>query len=154
MNIGDIRTPHVIVTYPDSPLAEAAQLMRQHHVGALVVLDPHDPQHRPKGMLTDRDIVCGQILKQADLYCLTVGDVMSHDPLTLRIDTTLAKGIDAMNLRGVRRAPVVDRDGSLVGIVTLDNLLPAVASELEELAKLMRTQARHEPPQFRSGMHQ
>jgi CBS domain-containing protein len=144
MNIGDIRTAHVVVTYPDRPLVEAARLMRQHRIGALVVLDPHDPQRQPRGMLTDRDIVRGQVLKGADLHCLVVGDVMSHDPLSLRIDMSLAEGISAMNARAVRRAPLVDHNGSLVGIVTLDNLLPAVASELKGLAKLMGAQAHRE----------
>jgi CBS domain-containing protein len=146
MNIGDIRTTRVIVTHPDQPLAQAARLMRQEQVGSLVVLDPRDPQRRPIGMLTDRDIVRGQLFKGADLYCLTVGDVMSMHPLCLGIETNLAAGIDAMNARAVRRAPVTDRDGSLVGIVTLDDLLPAVAAELYELAKLIKSQTHRGAP--------
>jgi CBS domain-containing protein len=140
MIIGDIRTTRVIVTHPDRPLAEAARLMREERVGSLVVVNPHDPQRRPIGMLTDRDIVGGQVFKGADLYCLTVGDAMSMHPLCLGIEMNLGDAIDAMNARAVRRAPVTDRDGSLVGIVTLDDLLPAVASELHELAQLMKSQ--------------
>lgn len=140
MNIGNVRTTHVVVTYPDRPLAEATRLMREKHVGALVILDMTDPQRRPQGILTDRDILRGQLSKGADLHCLVVGDVMSRDPLCLRIDMTLAEGLEAMKARAVRRAPVIDRDGSLVGIITLDDLLPAVASELQDLAKLMSAQ--------------
>jgi len=146
MNIGDIRTTRVIVTYPDQPLAQAARLMRENQVGSLVVLDPHDPQQRPVGMLTDRDIVRGQVFRKADMYCLTVGDVMSNSPLCLSIEMSLADGIDAMKARSVRRAPVTDRNGALVGIVTLDDLLPAVASELHELAKLMKSQIHRGTP--------
>ncbi len=141
MNIGDIRTAQVFVTDPDRPLAEAARAMRDSHVGALVVVYTEDPQRRPRGILTDRDIVRGQLSKDADLYCLTVGDVMSRDPLCLRTDMSLGEGIEAMNSRAVRRAPVVDAAGSLVGIVTLDDLLPAIAAELRSLAQLMGTQA-------------
>jgi CBS domain-containing protein len=151
MNIGDIRTPHVVVTCAERPLAEAARLMRENCVGALVVIDMNDPQRRPLGILTDRDIVRGQVTKRADLYCLTVGDVMSRNPLCLRSDMSLAEGIDAMNARAVRRAPVVDRDGALVGIVTLDDLVPAVTSELRGLASLL---GRRTHRQFRPGMHQ
>jgi len=140
MNIGDIRTTRVVVTQPDQPLVQAAELMREERVGSLVVIDSHDPDRRPVGMLTDRDIVRGQVFKGADLYCLTVGDVMSMHPLCLGVEMSIADGIDAMNARAVRRAPVTDRNGSLVGIVTLDDLLPAVASELHELAKLMKSQ--------------
>ena len=141
MQMGDIRTAHVVVIYCDRSLLEAARLMRQYHVGALVVVDVDDPQRRPRGILTDRDIDRGQIAKAADLHCLTVGDVMSRNPLCVRSDVSLAEGIDAMKARAVRRAPVVDRDGALVGIVTLDNLLPAIASELSGLARLMGQQA-------------
>src|SRR5882724_2914381 len=89
MIIGQIRTPNVIVTYPDRPLADAARMMRDSHVGALVVLDKHDPQRQPKGILTDRDIVRGQLIKGADLHCLTVGDVMTRSPLVLPLDMGL-----------------------------------------------------------------
>jgi len=150
MNIGDIRTTRAIVTHPDQPLAQAARLMREHKIGSLVVLDPHDPERRPLGMLTDRDIVRGQVLEAADLYCLTVGDVMSTNPLCLGIEMSLAEGIDSMNARGVRRAPVTDRSGSLVGIVTLDDLLPAVASELHDLAMLMKSQTHRGMPRGES----
>jgi CBS domain-containing protein len=105
MNIGNVRTAHVVVTYPDRPLAEAARLMRENHVGALVVLDMRDPQRRPQGILTDRDIVRGQVSKRADLHCLTVEDVMSRDPLCLRIDMSPAEGIDAMNARASSTGP-------------------------------------------------
>jgi CBS domain-containing protein len=146
VNIGDLRTTRVIVTFPETPLAEAARLMRQQGVGALVVVDSHDPQRQPVGMLTDRDIVRGQHAKGADLYCLTVNDVMSRNPLTLQAEMSLAAGIEAMKFRVVRRAPVVDRHGALVGIVTLDDLLPAVAAELKGLAQLIGAQARKELP--------
>ena len=143
MIIGQIRTPNVVVTYPDQPLAEAARMMRDRHVGALVVLDMHDPQRQPQGILTDRDIVRGQLFRGADLHCLTVGDVMTRNPLMLRISMSLSDGIEALTARGVRRAPVVDANGSLVGIVTLDDLLPVLASSLQELATLMGTQSRN-----------
>jgi CBS domain-containing protein len=142
MNIGDIRTVDVVVTYPDQPVAAAARIMRDECVGALVVLDPHDPQRRPLGMLTDRDIVRGQIEKAADLFCLTVGDIMTRNPTVIPVTTSLADAIDALTSRSVRRAPVVDGNGSLVGIVTLDDVFPALARQLAELASLIGTQNR------------
>jgi CBS domain-containing protein len=143
MIIEHVRTPNVVVTHPDEALAEAARMMRDKRVGALVVLDRHDPLRKPQGILTDRDIVQGQVIKGADLHCLTVGDVMTRNPLVLRLSMSLSDGIEALRSRGVRRAPVVDPNGSLVGIVTLDDLLPALASNLHELARLMGTQARN-----------
>ncbi len=141
MNIGDIRTPHALTTFAGTPLAEAARSMRDNHVGALIVLETHDSLRRPRGILTDRDILRGQIARGADLHCLTVGDVMSRNLLSLPIEMSLEDAIEAMNTRAVRRAPVVDTNGSLVGVVTLDNLLPAIAGELQSLAELIGRQS-------------
>ena len=140
MNIDQLRTPEVVTTTADQALATAAALMRDGHVGALVVIDAAEGK-RPIGILTDRDIVRGQLARRADLYCLSVGDVMTADPLTLRVDMDLGSAIAALNARGVRRAPVLDKSGRLSGMVTLDDLLPAIARELSALANLMGTQA-------------
>ena len=141
MRIRDIASAPVVVAYPDQPLAQAAREMRSYGIGALVVVDARDSQRRPLGILTDRDIVCGQLARAADLYCLAVGDVMTRDPLTVTADAGLTDAIGAMSQRAVRRAPVVDDAGALVGIVTLDDLLPEIASELSELARIVDLQA-------------
>ena len=147
MRIRDIHTPHVRTAFRDEPLAEAARVMCSEHIGALVVVERGDARRRPVGMLTDRDIVRGQLRRGADLYCLTVGDVMTPDPLVLPVYLELTEAIEALNARAVRRAPVLDPEGTLVGLVTLDDLLPAVAQELGALAGLMGSQARHEVAQ-------
>jgi len=127
----------------DQPLIQAAREMLERHIGALVVVDQAHPQ-RPCGLLTDRDIVSGQLARGADLNCLTVGEVMAEDLLALPQNLELAEAIEALNRRGVRRAPVIDSEGCLVGVVSLDDLLPALAQELGLLARLMSTQARSE----------
>lgn len=73
---------------------------------------------------------------------------MTPDPLVLSARLEAAQAIDALERHAVRRAPVVDARGTLIGMITLDDLLPAVARELSALAGLMGTQARHEraPP--------
>jgi CBS domain-containing protein len=144
MRVGDLCSPAAKVAGADQALAEAARTMLAGRVGSLVVVDGSGKGGKPIGMLTDRDIVRGQLRLSADLFCLTVGDVMTAEPLTLTADTSVTEAIEAMHARAVRRAPVVDGSGSLLGIVTLDDLLPAVARELEELATLIGTQTRHE----------
>ncbi len=141
MRIVEIASAPVLVAYPGQPLAVAAREMRAHGIGALVVVDSHDPRQRPLGILTDRDIVRGQVEGRADLHCLTVGDVMTRDPLTIAAKAELSEAIGALRARGVRRAPVVDDTEGLVGIVTLDDLLPAIARQLNELAGIAVRQA-------------
>jgi CBS domain-containing protein len=144
MRVQDLYSPAAKVTGPDQPLAEAARTMLESHVGSLIVVDGGGKGGKPIGILTDRDIVRGQLRLAADLFCLTVGDVMSADPLIIRATTGMTEAIVAMRARVVRRAPVVDGFGNLLGIITLDDLLPAVARELEELAGLIGSQAHHE----------
>ena len=144
MRLRDLYSPGAQVTRPDQALAEAARTMLESHVGSLIVVATSGESHRPIGILTDRDIVRGQLRLGADLFCLTVGDVMTPDPLTLAANVGVTEAIEAMHARAVRRAPVVDGSGNLLGIVTVDDLLPAVARELEDLSTLIGTQARHE----------
>ena len=146
MKIAAICTVKVRTGHPDQPLAEAARAMRDQSVGALVIVDREDAQRRPIGILTDRDIVRGQLLKAADLHCLLVRDVMTVDPLTLSGGLELFEAIEALNERAVRRAPIVDAGGSLLGIISLDDLLPAVANEFLSLAQLLDLR-----PSLRSG---
>ncbi len=145
MKISEICSREVQTIGPQEPLAEAARRMQQHHVGALVVVDSQSSRV-PSGILTDRDIVCGQLAKKADLHCLIVSDVMTRDPAVVRGDGELADAIDTLHSWGIRRAPVVDDAGRLIGMVTFDDLVPAVAAELTALGDLMATQPRLEAP--------
>ncbi len=144
MDVGEICSRDVYCAGPDQSLAAAVAEMGKRHVGALVVTDPAAGSARPIGIVTDRDAVCGQLTHQADLFCLTVGQVMTPDPLTLLESTDVTSAIRRMSAHTVRRAPVVSAAGDLVGIVSLDDLVPIVAEELNALAVLLGEQARHE----------
>lgn len=135
MRIVEICSSPVFVAYPDQALAAAAREMRAREVGALVVVVPNDRRQCPIGILTDRDILRGQVNQSADLHCLTVRDVMTRCPRCIRADAELTEAIAMLASWKVRRAPVIDDCGALVGIVTLDDLLPAIARELRELAE-------------------
>jgi len=134
----------VYVVNRTEPLAEAAREMHRRHVGALVVAEQRGKLLFPVGVVTDRDVLRSQIRRRADLFAMTVQDAMTSDPLTLGEAEELAAGISKLRVRRVRRAPVVAEGGELVGIVSLDDLLPAVAEELNGLAKLIGQQAGRE----------
>ena len=144
MQVRDRYSPGAKVARPDQPLAEAVRTMLESHVGSLIVVESRGATRSPVGILTDRDVVRGQLRLSTDLFCLTVGDVMTPEPLTLRGSLGVTEAIEALRGRGVRRAPVVDEAGNLLGVITLDDLLPVVASELAELSALIGSQARHE----------
>jgi CBS domain-containing protein len=144
MEVGDVCSREVYIVRPGEPLADAAREMTRRHIGAVVVVETSNGVVRPIGIVTDRDIVCGQLDRKADLASLKVGEVMTASPLTVEESGDTGQALRAMSAKAVRRAPVVNAVGELVGIVTLDDLLPVMADELTALAKLIGTQSRAE----------
>jgi CBS domain-containing protein len=144
MKIGDICSREVFVVGKDEALANAVREMDSRHVGAVVVTETQNGVTQPVGIVTDRDVLRGQFDRKADLFCLTVADVMTSRPLVLPEGCDVANAIELMSSRAVRRAPVIDQHGGLVGIVSFDDLLPAVAESLAAVARLIGGQPRTE----------
>ncbi|QNA88340.1 CBS domain-containing protein [Massilia sp. Dwa41.01b] len=144
MNIGDICTVQTISCTRDETVQGVALLMRKHHVGDLVVVDGSDGEATPVGIVTDRDIVVSVIALGLDPASLLVGDIMSDDLLTCREDDDVYQTIEHMRLRGIRRVPVVKRNGGLAGIVSADDLLEFLAEEMGDLSRISGNQQAHE----------
>ena len=123
LTTGEICTRSVSFAVRDMPLNEAARLMRENHVGCLVVVDEQAGQRLVVGLLTDRDIVTAVVAAGLDPSVLDVGEVMSTDLVTAREDDSLIDLMRVMRRNGVRRVPVVGGQGELVGLVTLDRRL-------------------------------
>lgn len=144
MTIGALCTRDVVIAFRSMSLVEAAQLMREQHVGSLVVIDETPAGRTVAGMLTDRDIVVAVVARDADARNLRVGDLMTSDLVTAREDDSIYDVLAAMRRRGVRRVPVVTPGGVLVGIVTLDDLLEAAAEQLQGLVNAIQSERREE----------
>jgi CBS domain-containing protein len=135
LNAGDICTRIVTVVYPSMALNEAARLMRERHVGSLVVVEELSLNERVVvGMLTDRDIALGVVAADRDPHGMRVGDVMSKDVVTAREQDSVLDLLGSMRRKGVRRIPVVAPQGTLIGIVALDDVLEVVAQEMQAVA--------------------
>jgi len=130
LTTGEICTRHVSYAERGMPLVEAARLMREHHVGCLVVVDEVGGQRKVVGMLTDRDIVVAVVARSVAPQTLVVGDVMSADPVSARESDSLIDLMRTMRSKGVRRVPVVGDGNVLIGIATLDDVLAVLAEEL------------------------
>jgi CBS domain-containing protein len=144
MRIGEICTVQTIYCTRDETVQGAALLMRKHHVGDVVVIEQPDGEHIPVGILTDRDIVVSVIALGLDPSSLLVGDIMSDDLLTAMEDDDVVETIERMRFRGIRRVPVVNRDGNLTGIVSVDDLLEFLAEEMGELSRISSHQQARE----------
>jgi CBS domain-containing protein len=144
MTIGEICTRVTVFTTRETTVGEAAKLMREHHVGTLVVVEQVNGGKRvPVGIVTDRDAVVEVMATGLDPNTITVGDIMAPDLVTARENEGLLETMQIMRYKGVRRLPIVGRTGELIGIVSIDDLLEVLAEELSELAKVSgREQAR------------
>lgn len=138
MSVGEICNREVIVIQRDEPVVEAAKLMRQFHVGAVIVIDKADGRTVPVGIVTDRDLVVEVMATELDETVITVGDIMAPDVFTVKEGTATSDAIELMRRKTIRRLPVVDESGELVGILTLDDALQLLSEELLDLAKLVR----------------
>ncbi|MFO7302386.1 MAG: CBS domain-containing protein [Acidobacteriota bacterium] len=144
MKVGDVCRRAVVTAMPGETIAEAARRMRDHHVGTVVVVDP-DRGERPIGILTDRDIVVSAVAQSPDkLEVLEVGDVMTPDVVTIHPFESVRSALELMHRHGVRRLPVVDGDGRLEGLLSLDDILETKAAELDELVGLVAGEQRRE----------
>ncbi len=144
MAIGEICNREVVIVPRGCTILEAAQLMRQHHVGDLVVVEERGRIRVPVGIVTDRDLVVEIMAPAIDQTVITVGDIMTAELVSVRENTGVSETIEYMRAKAVRRVPVVGENGGLVGIVALDDLLELLAEELLALAKLVRNEQKKE----------
>jgi CBS domain-containing protein len=116
----------VVTVAPHQPVQDAATKMRDHHVGAIVVVE----KDRAIGILTDRDITLRAIAEGRDPRTTPIGEVMSRDLKVLRRDDKIDDALSSIRAAGVRRLPIVDAVGKPIGMVTLDDLVVLMAGEL------------------------
>ena len=138
MPIGEICVREVVVARRDTTVQEAAHLMRHHHVGNLLVVERNNGSGSvPVGIVTDRDITISVVATRLDPAVFTLGDLLTGDLVAADEEQGIFETIQQMRQKGVRRMPVVNREGGLVGIVSLDDMVQLLADEMNELAKLV-----------------
>ena len=136
MPVGEICNREVVVAERTTTIVEAARLMRRYHVGDLVVVDEVQGRRVPVGMVTDRDMVVEVIAREQPFASCTVSAIMSATVVCVPETAGVIETIQLMRSHGVRRVPVVDAGGALVGILAADDLLDLLAEELSALARI------------------
>lgn len=144
LTTAEICTRSVTIAFKGTSISGAARLMRENHVGCLVVVEETDGQRIVVGMLTDRDIVTAVVALGLSPETLQTGDVMTTDLVTAREDDSLIDLMRTMRQKGVRRIPVVGGQGELVGVVTLDDVLTILAEELGLLVAAIDSEGKRE----------
>lgn len=133
MRIADICSQRVVCVAPDASVSEAAQLMHDQDVGALVVT--RHGKREPIGIVTDRDIAVRIVACGRDARVVPVSEAMSSSPATCHGNHDLLDVMEMMRQHGIRRVPVVDAQSALIGIVTTDDIIGALAGHVLVLAR-------------------
>ena len=143
MTIGKVCNREVVFIHAQASVPEAARLMREYHVGDLVVTKEKTGKRVPVGIVTDRDIVLEVIAEGVGMDDVNVGDIMSDNLVTARESDGLLETVKVMRAKGIRRLPVVNDDHELVGILSVDDLIDLFSEQIVDLARLIaREQSR------------
>ncbi len=136
--LSEVINRNVVTVSPTAALSEAAYLMMNEDIGALVVVDG---DARPVGIVTDRDLVVSAMAEGINPDEITVEEIMTKDPITVDEETDLFEMLSVLSENSIRRLPVT-RGIKLVGIVSVDDLIVVVATELVNLAMALSSKSK------------
>ncbi|WP_018954758.1 CBS domain-containing protein [Thioalkalivibrio sulfidiphilus] len=140
MKVGEFCNRDVVVMRGDESAQAAAALMREHHVGDVVLVEDRGGVTTPLGIVTDRDLVLEVMVPGLDAASLAVRDLVTAPLVTVREDQGLFDALELMRARGVRRLPVVNEKGALLGILAVDDLVGLMGEMLSRLSSVVTRQ--------------
>jgi CBS domain-containing protein len=130
---------NVVTVTEDANLNEVAKLMHDKNIGSVVII-AHKDNPIPKGIITDRDIVTRIIGEEVKLDEVSIKDVSSQPLVVVKEEQNMQETLDAMSKNGIRRVPVINKEGKLVGLISLDDLLINLIEKLNSLSMLLKKQ--------------
>ncbi|HZP91562.1 MAG TPA: CBS domain-containing protein [Burkholderiales bacterium] len=148
MNVERIYSRNIVRVPRSSTLRDAAILMRDYHVGALLVTEDAPNEDRVMGIVTDRDLVLQAMAEGIGPDDATIGEVMTPDLVTIEGEADLHEAMETMRENGVRRLAVTADSGALVGVVSFDDVVDALAAEVGSLAGILKSEREFESAQF------
>jgi CBS domain-containing protein len=148
MNISSICTRRLVAVDGNSTLFQAAAMMREQHVGALVITHPVGAGACVTGIVTDRDLVIEVLAQGLDPAGMRVCELASDTIVSVSESADVSAAMAAMEAHGVRRVLVTDAEERVVGVVTLDDLVDACAEEIASLSRVVRSGLQRETSQL------
>jgi len=134
MPVDDLARSEVVTATEQTHVSEIATTMAEKTVGSVVIVDDDET---PTGIVTDRDLALRCVAEEGDTAEMTAGSVMSK---TVERDSGFYEAVDTMSDNGIRRLPVTDDSGELVGILTTDDLTTLLADEQQGLSEVIEAQ--------------
>ena len=136
MPVGHLGPEDVVTAQPDDSIEDISEQLEAENVGAIVVTEDEEPV----GMVTDRDVALS-VGDVDDVASKPVEEVMTEDPVTLQEDEEAIEISRTIDETGVRRIPIVDGQGTVTGIVTLDDLVATIGEQLDNVADTIEAQS-------------
>ena len=136
MSVVELGPQDVVTVDPDTDLGTVSQKLAENNVGSAVVVEDDEPV----GIITDRDIAL-EVGRSDDVAGTPAEDVMTADPTTLHADADPIEISRAIEEENARRFPIVDDDGKLTGIVTLDDLVATIGEQLDNISDTIEAQS-------------
>jgi CBS domain-containing protein len=137
MLLKELCTPDVVYCTVDTTAASAARLMRERHVGDVVIVEDAEGDQTPIGVVTDRDLVVEVLAKERDPAKVKVREIMRTPLVVARTSEDASDALERMKVHGVRRIPVMDEHRKLTGIFCLDDLIKRLAADAAALAAVV-----------------
>jgi CBS domain-containing protein len=137
MTAGEYCNREVMIVEPETSITEVSSLMREYHVGTLVVVDQAGKVPRPIGVITDRDLVIELLAQEVPADSVTIKDVINKELVCVTEQETLLNCIELMRSKGIRRLVVTNDNGTLQGILTADDALELIAEAVHSLSHLV-----------------
>ena len=134
MTVLDCCRIDVVTASPDAKVNEVAELMSDSNVGCVVITN----DLCPVGIVTDRDIVTRVLAPGKDPKKTAISEVMTRDPVVVEDGTGLFEAMQLIRDEGVRRLPIIDGDGRLAGIITLDDIIRLIGQEMQYIGDVIR----------------
>ncbi|PKL59402.1 MAG: CBS domain-containing protein [Methanomicrobiales archaeon HGW-Methanomicrobiales-4] len=133
MTIYTVCQTNVVSVSPHTTIAFVADLMKEKNIGCVIITE----DHKPVGIVTDRDLALRANISKEEKDSAPVSSIMTTDVQIIRKDTGIFQAVQVMKTSRVRRLPVVDMGGRLVGLITVDDILRLLARELGEIARVI-----------------
>jgi CBS domain-containing protein len=151
MRAGELCVRDVVTAQPDETVVDAARRMAMLRVGDLVVVESRDNAlPRPVGIVTDRDLIIEVLARPERVPATTrLAEVMRRPLVTASEDDDIETIVDRMRDNGVRRIPIIDDDGGLQGVLSIDDVIGWIREEIQIATKLLEHQGRG--PQLRTA---
>jgi CBS domain-containing protein len=143
MKVGTLCIRETVLIEKNDSLLAAAKLMLNYHVGALVVVEKLGGKNRPVGIVTDRDIALKGVAEERGPDT-AVGEILASELVTAPEEALLYDVLETMKAKGIRRIPVVDAEGYLAGILTMDDVIEFLTDEMKTISSLYYREVKKE----------